>query len=100
MIWHNWNTYYSNIEDNEDEIMKIESSFLEKICDISNTYEIVPKKVIKIYNKAVKKDYIDSALQGLTLTKRYVSMHYALREEQSREWGYDQIIAFNKYKRE
>jgi hypothetical protein len=78
---------------------KVNSAILEEICKISNKYMITPKDTIKLYNKAMTKSYITHPLEAIELITRYAPLHYPQRRRQTVEWGYDQIIAFQRYKR-
>jgi hypothetical protein len=57
------------------------NTWLDDICNLSNTYNITPKRVIRIYNKCHDKSYIYTVKDGLDLTKRYIRMNYNLRSD-------------------
>jgi hypothetical protein len=63
---------------------------LEKICDICNTYEIMPSKAIQIYNLVMKKPYVCSVAQGLEITSRYIASHYGKKICYDEEWKLNQ----------
>ena len=63
-------------------ISSFRQSVPEFICDVANNYNITPKRVLLVYNKAVEKDYVfHDIYDAMNLTERFVRRYYAFRGE-------------------
>jgi len=54
---------------------------LEEICRIANTYDVGPKKILDIYNKAIGKGYVNMEVDhAVELTERFISRYFDVRK--------------------
>jgi hypothetical protein len=74
----------------------MKEKILEEICNISNSYDANPNKVLKIYNKYIEKHYSYRKYQhALELTNRYIGMNFELRRSYFK-WTVKTIHYFEK----